>query len=901
MPGPGEVENSNMNQKHVLTTLSRAVCLALVLLVAAGTAGAQAPDKPAKRVYVTRHVNPHAPAIDGRIDEPAWEKVEWAGGFIQREPDEDQPPTEPTSFKVLYDDKNLYVAIRADDSQAAKIERRISRRDSAEGDIVGILLDSYCDLRTAFCFYVNAAGVKKDELMTNNGEGEPDGSWDPIWDVKTAVDSKGWTAEMRIPFSQLRFGAKEELVWGLEVARTLFRRNETAVWQRVPRNAPGVVHLFGELRGINGISPPRQVELMPYAVAKGLTSPRIDGNPFATGRSGSLYGGLDGKVGVTNDLTMNFTVNPDFGQVEADPSVVNLTAFESYYEEKRPFFIEGRNILNFQIMGGDGDFSSDNLFYSRRIGRTPQAELSPGAGAFMDAPSATTILGAFKLTGKTRNGLSIGILESVTGRENASIFENGLYSKTPVEPLTNYFGLRLQKDYNQGATIVGGMVTATNRSLGNDNLRFLHDGAYSGGFDFMHSWRSKTYALSFNTVFSYVRGTPEALLRTQTSSVRYFQRPDASYLSLDPSRTSLFGHGGTATFGKQGGGHLSFIVGATWRSPGLELNDMGYLHQADEIMEFAWAGYRFYKPFSIFRSLNVNGNQWRGWNFGGENIFDGGNINVNAALKNYWSVGLGINRNESSLSASALRGGPSLRNAGRWNTWGFVETDMRRKVRFEFMEQTTDADNGDVRMRQVQAGVVINPSRALSLSLTPGYTTNRSELQYIGTTSFNGEPRYIFGAIAQKTVSLTVRLNYSLNPELSVQFYGQPFIGSGQYSRFKRITDPRSRIWDERYRVFTGTELSLDDATGLFLVDENGDGTPDFNFGRPDFNFLQFRSNLVLRWEYSPGSALYIVWSQGRTAAFSEGDFSFGRDVGRLFDIHPENVFLIKFSYCFQL
>jgi hypothetical protein len=890
-----------MTKNSPSNALVRAGNLALILLISAGVAAAQAPQTPAKRVYVTRRVNPHAPVVDGKIDEPAWEKVDWAGGFSQHEPDENQPPTEPTSFKILYDDKNLYVAIRADDSRAETIERRISRRDNVQGDIVGILLDSYCDQRTAFCFYVNAAGVKKDELMTNNGEGEPDGSWDPIWDVETAVDGKGWTAEMRIPFSQIRFGVKEEHVWGLEVLRNLFRKNETEIWQPVPRNAPGVVHLFGELRGLNGIRPPRQVELMPYAVAKGLTFPRVDGNPFATGRSGSLYGGLDGKVGVTNDLTMNFTVNPDFGQVEADPSVVNLTAFETYYEEKRPFFIEGRNILNFQIMGGDGDFSSDNLFYSRRIGRGPQGEPSAGAGAFIDAPSATSILGAFKLTGKTRSGLSIGVLESVTGRENATVFENGLTTRTPVEPLTNYFGFRLQKDYNQGATILGGMVTATNRSLRNDNLRFLHDEAYSGGFDFMHSWRNKTYALSFNTVFSYVRGTPDALLRTQTSSVRYFQRPDASYLSFDPTRTSLFGHGGTATFGKQGGGHLSFILGGTWRSPGLELNDMGYLRQADEIMEFAWAGYRFYKPFSIFRSLNINANQWRGWNFGGENIFDGGNINVNADFKNYWSAGFGINRNASSLSASALRGGPSLRNAGRWNTWAHVETDMRSKVRFELMEETTDADNGDVRMRQIQAGVVINPSRALSLSLTPGCATSHSELQYIGTTSFNAEPRYIFGAIAQKTVSLTIRLNYSLNPELSVQFYGQPFIGSGQYSRFKRITDSRSRVWDGRYRVFTGTELFLDNSTGLYRVDEDGDGIADYDFGRPDFNFLQFRSNLVLRWEYSPGSALYVVWSQGRTGAFSEGDFSFGRDVGRLFDAQPENVFLVKFSYCFQL
>ncbi len=441
---------------------SAAMALAFAALAAAGPAFSRPQDPPIpKRSYVTAHVNPHAPSIDGKLGDPVWAKVEWQGDFVQREPYEGAKPSERTAFKILFDDKALYVAIRAFDSEPVKIERRVSRRDTIDGDWVDITLDSYFDHLTGFCFGVNAAGVKADQLFVNGGLGDNDQdmSWDPIWEVETSVDAEGWTAEMRIPFSQLRFGNKDEQVWGLQVTRGLFRKDETSNWQFIPRNSPGWVHMFGELRGIKGIRPPRQVEIVPYTVGKLQAFRRVPGNPFATGRDKALFGGLDGKIGVTHDLTLNFTVNPDFGQVEADPSVVNLTAFETYYQEKRPFFVEGRNILSFQLMGGDGDNSSDNLFYSRRIGRTPQYARSRRPRRYA---RATNILGAFKLTGKTRSGLSIGVLESVTSKETASISQMAK-PKPDGRALTNYFGLRVQKDYNQGGTTIGGMLTATNR------------------------------------------------------------------------------------------------------------------------------------------------------------------------------------------------------------------------------------------------------------------------------------------------------------------------------------------------------------------------------------------------------------------------------------------------------
>ena len=875
----------------------RAAAAALAIL--AGAAAAGPVENPPKKTYLTRHVNPHPPVVDGRLDDPAWEKVAWEGGFVQHEPVEGAAPTEATEFKVVYDDAHLYVGIRARDAAPAGIECRMCRRDDADGDQVGVIIDSYFDHQTGFGFTVNAAGVKSDELYSNNGSGEPDESWDPIWDVATRVDAEGWTAEMRIPFSQLRFAAKPEQVWGFEVIREYFRKSETSIWQPIPRNAPGIIHLLGELHGLKDLQPPHQIELLPYVVGKAQAFRAVPGNPFATGDRQGLYGGLDGKMGVTSDLTLNFTLNPDFGQVEADPSVVNLTAFETYYEEKRPFFIEGRNLLSFQMMGGDGDMSSDNLFYTRRIGRAPQGGIDAGPGGFVDMPEAAAILGAFKLTGKTRRGLSIGLLESVTGEERAAVFTGGAYDHRPVEPLTNYFGLTLQKDFNQGATIVGGMITATHRNTKSEALRFLHDGAFSGGFNFLHSWRNRTYALNFKAFFSRVEGTPEAIARTQRSPLRYYQRPDADYVDYDPARTSLSGHGGTLTLGKEGGGRLMFVAGATWRSPGLELNDMGYLRQADEIMEFVWAGYRFYKPFAIFREMGINFNQWRGWNFGGENIYDGGNVNLWTQFKNYWEFNAGLNRNFESLSQSALRGGPALRSPGQWSLWWNVETDSRRKVRFMLNGQNSRRNDGAGRQDQLRGGVTVQPSRALNVSLQPTYAKNRSEMQYVATRDAGGEARYLFGAIDQTTFGLTIRVNYSLTPDLSVQFYGQPFLSAGAYARFKAITEPRAEVFTDRFHVFEAGEISFDPAANAYGVSEPG--RPAYGFGNPDFNVFEFRSNLVLRWEYVPGSTLYLVWSQGRSGFLGTGEFDFRRGLTDLFDVHPHSVFLVKFSYCFQL
>jgi hypothetical protein len=852
-----------------------------------------------KKIYHCKHINPHAPAIDGRGDDPCWEKVAWGGGFVQSEPNSGDAPAEPTEFKVMYDEKNLYVLVRCHDAQAAKIARRVSRRDEMDGDYLAVYVDSYHDKRTAFAFKVNAAGVKADATVSGDSNNQ-DFTWDPLWQVKTAVDAGGWTAEMAIPFSQLRFAAGDEVTFGFQVRRLLYRQQEISSWQHMPKEAPGFVSQFGVLEGLKGIRAQHQVELLPYAVAKGTLAPKEQGNPFATGADGRLAGGLDGKIGLTSDLTMDFTINPDFGQVEADPSVVNLTAYETYFQEKRPFFTEGRSILNFRLMGGDGDFSSDNLFYSRRIGRAPHYYPALGDGEYLDMPMATPILGAFKVTGKTSRGLSLGFMDSVTTRERAAISLGGQERRETVEPLTNYFLLRAQQDLNEGKTTIGAMVTAVNRDIRDPELDFLHRSAYVGGIDFFHSWKDRRYYVSANAAFSLVRGSQEAILRTQESPVHYFQRPDAGYLDFDPSRTSLGGYGGNIEIGRSGDSKLTYAGGVTWRSPGLELNDMGYLYQSDVIMAWGWAGYQITKPTWIFNQFNLNVNAWRGYNFGGTPIFVGGNTNFWGQFRNYWSFSFGINRQGDGLSQGALRGGPSLRSTGGWNSWIYVNSDSRRRITASLGSSLFSADDASRKSWGVDLSLVYHPSNQLSISLAPGYSYYMHQLLYVAAVAASpgDDTRYVMARILQNTFYLTLRLNYSITPELSIQFYGQPFLSNGRYDAFKRITDPRARLFQDRFRAYAAGEIGYDPGQNAYQVQEAGGS---YSFGNPDFNVLELRSNLVLRWEYRPGAALYLVWSQGRGGDSGRTDFDLSSGIRDLLNLPATHVFLVKFTYSFNL
>lgn len=588
-------------------------CLLLVTLIMVCVAMAQS-DSIVRKKYFTQHISGTI-TLDGIPSEEAWNAVEWGGNFTQWQPNEGKPPSQETNFKILYDEKYLYLAYRAHDLAPDSIVKRMGRRDEFPGDWVEINIDSYHDKRTAFSFTLSVSGVRNDEFVSNDGNNW-DPSWNPIWFAKTHVDEKGWTAEAKIPLSQLRYGNETEKVWGIQVMRRLFRKEERSTWQLIPQSSGVWVSGFGELHGLKNIPFHRQVEIAPYVTAQVDRYKGEPGNPFAKGSDAKITGGVDGKMAVTNDLILDFTINPDFGQLEADPSQVRIDGFQNFFDERRPFFIESRNIFDYQLTGSQagGDYDADLLFYSRRIGSSPHGFPNLVNGEYVKYPQNTSILGAAKFSGKTKNGWSIGILESITQREMAIIDKNGERRKELVEPLTNYFVTRLQKDSKSGNSVIGGILTGVNREHGLDNM--LHRSAYSGGLDFQQYWKNRTWYVKGNLVFSHVQGTKEAILNTQTAFEHLFQRNGSPETDVDPDRTSLTGMGGTIRFGKTGGKRgkkgqvFMFETGITTRSPGLELNDIGFMLTSNEINHFTWAGLVYQRPFSIFRNARLNYNHW---------------------------------------------------------------------------------------------------------------------------------------------------------------------------------------------------------------------------------------------------------------------------------------------------
>lgn len=841
------------------------------------------------------------PDIDGILDDEAWKEGTWIDDFTQHEPYNGRPVSQRTEFKILFDEDNLYAGFRAFDTSPDSIVNRLTRRDNPDGDLVGIILDSFHDLRTGFLFGVSSSGVKYDQMFINDGETE-DASWDPNWWVKTSVNEEGWVAEMKIPFSQLRFEKNSGDTWGLEVARVLYRKNETSFWQHIPKDAPGLVHLFGELSGLEKIKPRKIFDVTPYLVAQTESFKAEPENPFlAKGRFSNVHAGIDAKIGVTNNMTMDLTINPDFGQVEADPSEVNLSAYETFFREKRPFFVEGNNITNFSLGIGDGDIGNDNLFYSRRIGRRPQGDLDLGDDEYANVPTHSTILGAAKLTGKTRDGLSLGFVEAVTAGEYAEVDTDGDRSERQVEPLTNHFVGRVQKDINEGKTIIGGIFTNTYRDLPDELADEMHKTAYTGGIDFTQYFRDKDWMFNFNTAISQVNGSAEVIENTQRSSARYFQRPDNDYRDLDPSRTSLTGNAGKMMIQKMNG-HLNVMGTVIWKTPGFEINDMGYLREADQIITLLWAGYNIWEPKSFYRRINFNADVFTFHNFGGDLTARGFEWNASSTLKNYWSVWTGGNIQSSSLSTGMLRGGPSMKTPGRVNGRIGFSTDSRKKLGFEFYTNFNKGFENSSNNYNAGMDISYKPTNYLSVSLGPNYNKSFSELQYVTNKDVMGSKEYIFASIDRKTISASFRVNINISPDLTLQYWGQPFIASGKYYDHKIITSPRATDYADRFHVYTPDQISRVDND--YLVDFDRNGVTDFSFENKDFNVQEFLSNLVVRWEYNPGSSVFLVWSQTRSGSNETGNMDYFNDMGDLFNgdnNKPHNVFLVKFSYRFGL
>lgn len=868
----------------------------LVLIGISFSSKAQLKDSITKRSYTTKSIaSSESPIIDGILNDKSWDVVEWAGDFIEHEPDQNTEPSEQTKFKIIYDKNFIYFAFRCYDKDPKKIVKRLSRRDGFEGDWIEVNIDSYNDKRTGFSFTSSVSGVKGDEFISNNGNNW-DGSWNPIWYLKTNIDEEGWTAEVKVPLSQLKFGNNPEQVWGLQVQRRFFRAEERSTWQRIPQDAPGWVSEFGELKGLVNIEPQKQIEIQPFFASQLNTYPKEEGNPFRDGSNTKINGGLDAKIGITNDLTLDLTINPDFGQVDADPAAIALDGFQIFFEERRPFFVENKNIFDYRFAD-----NPDNLFYSRRIGRSPQGRVNASNNEYVDRPTNTTILGAAKFSGKTKNGWSLGILESLTDKEYATIDTNGAQRQELVEPLTNYFVGRAQKDFNNRNSFIGGIFTATNRNLQGEELNFLRKSAYSAGLDFQHNWKKRKYFFSGNIVASRVEGSKESITATQFNLTHLFQRVDASHVDIDPNRTSLTGTGGRFEIGKSSVGHWRYRGILIWRSPELELNDVGFLRQADELRQYAFLSYQTLKPFGKFRKINTEFTQFSSYDFEGNFNRMQYEIGSYANFKNNWGINGGLVYKPIIYSNTILQGGPRFRFSEEFLKNIFINSDSRKKISFRGGIVHSQGKEDSYSYLEYDFGVQYQPINSFTISLNPNYSINKNKTQYVTEAIFGTDARYITADLAQKTLSATVRLDYTINPNLTIQYYGQPFISNGNYSSFNRVINPTASNYNDRIALFTPNQIGFNSIDDGYDIDENTDGVVDYSIGNPNFSQVSFNSNLVVRWEYIPGSEIFLVWSQG---IFGQGNSKDDLLTGindQIFGRKPENIFLIKATYRFVL
>jgi hypothetical protein len=868
-------------------------CLCFLFCISFCFLNAQEVSPFSGKTYTTLQIEgTSAPSIDGSLDDFIWASVEWGSDFIEVDPDENTEPSVQTKFKILYDQKHLYVALKALDPKPKTITNRLSRRDGFVGDRINVLIDSYHDLRTGFLFTVTAAGVRGDEFVTDNGD-NVDESWNPIWSTKALIDDEGWSAEMKIPLSQLRFSSDQNQIWGLNVTRQYFKNNEFSAWNRIPVGAAGWVSEAGELKGLTSINSQKQIEIQPFVVTKLDRYEAEPGNPYADGNDFTVNAGLDAKIGITNDLTLDVTINPDFGQVEADPAAINLDGFEIFNRDQRPFFVENKNIFDYRFAD-----NRNNLFFSRRIGRSPQVSPETVDGAFTDQPQNTTILGAAKFSGKTKNGWSIGVLESMTSKEFTEISTNGNTTESLAEPFTNYFVGRVQKDFNEKNTFLGGMFTATNRSL-TPEVSDLRKSAYSGGLDFKHQWKNRAYFMEASMVMSHVQGSKESIKITQENLTHLFNRVDASHLEVDPNRTSLTGTGGRFGIGKVGGQHWNYNAGFKWVSPELELNDIGFMRSADEMIQYANLRYRTIKPVGVLRDFNMRFNQFSSYDFEGNYNRMQYELKGSTSFTNNWGIDFGAAHKPRIFSNSILRGGPRWRFSQENFQYFFVGSDQRKKLNGTIGLIHSQAKENNFSLLKFESELNYQPTNALNISLAPEYSISKNQTQYVTQSDYNSDTRYVLGSIDNHTLTASLRLDYTVNPNLSIQYYGQPFISRGRYRDFKYVTNPVAERLNDRFQSYGSAQISLNN--NVYGVDDNRDGLMDYSFENPDFSYVQFNSNLVLRWEYIPGSELFLVWSQGVTSSVASSNGLFqGFETGIL-DERPQNIFLLKATYRFIL
>ena len=805
-----------------------------------------------------------APVIDGRDDDKVWQAAPVIDRFQEWRPSEGKPPRFKTEAKIAYDASNLYVFIRAFDPHPDSIIQLLERRDSfTSSDMTWLFIDSYHDRRTGYEFGVNAAGVKIDAAIFDDGN--EDFAWDGVWDVATRIDSLGWTSEYRIPLSQMRYGRDREHTFGITIDRDIYRYAERESWPLLRQSKPGFVSQFGSLHGLADLEAPRKLEAVPYVVTKNAS--HIQNNAFS--QKSYMTAGADVKYRLAPNVTIDATINPDFGQVESDPAVLNLSAYESFFDERRPFFVAGRGLFRLDVNCSAVNCNGENLFYSRRIGRTPEL-----AGIYGDTVplEPITIIGAAKLIGRFPKGTTIGVLDAVTQREASP-------GDTTYDPATNFAVVRATQDFRNGNSTIGAIVTGVNRRLDQWSSPYLASSAYAAALDFRHRIFKNVYEIGGSFDQSRVEGSAQTILSLQRSGVHNYQRPDAD-LPLDPNRTVLSGDAEEFRFGKIAGQNLLFETSMQRRSPGFEINDIGFLRRADQVSWNNWVGFFDRRPHLFYTRFQLNNNWWQYWTSDGLPQERAYNTNTHITFKNNWGWHMGgtIGQIGEVYDDRAARGGPAVRQDRYISPWLSIGGDDRKSIvpylNFNYFRGDGGRSSSFNASPEIDYKVLGRLSTVLALNFTHNITDN----QFYGIFDDAGGTHYTFARLDQNTTSLTARFNYTFTPDLSLQTYLQPFVSKGTYSNVRQLSaTPRADAYDDRYAPFNDPAVTTDPG---------------------GFNFKQLSSNVVLRWEYKPGSTLFVVWNQGRQGFLPrEGDENFRGDVRDLFALHPANTFLIKMSY----
>jgi hypothetical protein len=839
--------------------------------------------------------------IDGRLDDEGWRPAIAYSDFIQLDPREGEPASERTEARVLVDDDAVYVGVRMFDREPHLIQRQLARRDeSVEGDQVEVMLDSYHDHLTGFVFRLSPMGARRDASISP-GEGQ-DNSWDAVWEGAATVDSLGWSAEFRIPLAQLRYNPTEgDAAWGLQITRGIARKAEAQYFAFTPKSEQQGTNRFGHLTGLGRLPSPRRLELVPYALAKNLNPTAADNDPFRTKNEIGPGAGLDLKYGITSNLTLDATFNPDFGQVEVDPAVVNLSAFETFFPERRPFFIEGASIFRFGSMRTQNTSNGYTFLHTRRIGRSPQRSLGGLGVSFVDAPLETTIAGAAKLTGRTAGGWSVGVLDAVTMREEARFRTlASLDSVATVEPAANYFMGRVKRDLRGGNTSMGIALNTVHRQLEDPSLEpIFRRAAYVGGFDWNHAWHNRRWAFDGAIVATHNIGSAQSIDALQLSPARYYQRPDKQGFRRDSTRESLTGYVAEVTFAKLAGEHWRGSVSYQEYNPGFEINESGFLGSTDMRSVTPLIYYQENKPGKRLRSWSQFLFWNPSWNFDGDLTFNGVGTLTFFETPNFWNYMVRLDWRPPAHDDRLTRGGPVAGLAMGGGAQFEVNSDRRKKTTYGvFASYSFNARGGWG--TNVGPRLQLRPTTAVRVSLQPNHSRTHALAQYVTTqTDANATDtygaRYVFATLDQHVLSMTTRVDWTFTPDLSLQVFAQPLLAAGDFSEFKELDRPRAFEFNV-YGRDAGTIAR--DPTGTYTVDPDGAGpsTP-FTFGDRDFNSRFLRGNAVLRWEYRPGSALFLVWQQSRSGFVPTGEFNFRESLDDLWAAPPVNVFVVKATY----